>query len=250
MKEFTQAQQDLIYGSLLGDAHLQVTTTGKVRFSWNHGAVQYDYLRCKEAVLKDHVGTATKLIKNAGYGEYNARLTTLTHPRFKEVLATVGKPKKINSGWVEKLNPRALAWWFMDDGTNYPGKSLNIATNGFDFSEHELLKDYIYSTFGIGFSVRQDKRRKQFFLSASGENYRKFIKLITPYSVSPMDYKFKVLHRRCKSCGEYLAPEIAAKKFSYCRDNKCQLVKNWVNSGYWKMTLQQLREKADIQYAG
>jgi hypothetical protein len=53
--------------------------------------------------------------------------------------------KTITRAYLDKLTPRSLAFWFMDDGNN---RGI-LATNSFSYSECVLIKEWIKSKFNI-----------------------------------------------------------------------------------------------------
>lgn len=51
------------------------------------------------------------------------------------------------------LTPRALAYWYMDDGHKTPS-SFTIATHNFSYKEHLLLKQIFLNKYNIDITIR------------------------------------------------------------------------------------------------
>ena len=82
-------------------------------------------------------------------------------------------------------HPIALAYWFMDDGTN----SGQIATNCFSFEEVKLLSNWLENKFGIITTIHKNLRDYTLYIVASSRF--EFENLISPYIIPSMKYKLK-----------------------------------------------------------
>ncbi|MGM9530844.1 hypothetical protein [Intestinibacter sp.] len=94
--------------------------------------------------------------------------------------------KTITQEYLDKIHsPIALAYWFMDDGT----QRGTIATNCFSLQEQELLVDWMANKWNILCSLQKNK--DSYVLHILEESRKKFEELIFPYMIPSMYYKLK-----------------------------------------------------------
>lgn len=104
-----------------------------------------------------------------------------------------GKPfsRKIVPSNISKFfTPRAVAYWFMDDGTYhlYQGKkAYYFSTQGFTKQECIILSNALLTNFNISSNVHKDKDK--FRISIRVSSNQTFRNLITPYLHSDFLYK-------------------------------------------------------------
>lgn len=75
----------------------------------------------------------------------------------------------------------------MDDGT-YNKSYYSFATASFSDDEHVLLKDLLFSKFGLSCSIHGTKY-KSLCITASNASNTKFKALVEPYIIPSMRYK-------------------------------------------------------------
>lgn len=90
------------------------------------------------------------------------------------------------------LTPKALAYWYMDDGTwpNKNAKTLQLCTHGYEIHQVQYLSDLLNSKFKLITKVRFNK--KQPIIQISAQSYPIFKDLIykTLIKISSMQSKF------------------------------------------------------------
>lgn len=135
-----QDQFDFLIGSFLGDGHINQVGNGRYRLSFTHGMSQKDYIEWKAWLLNKK----TRLLEKNGYSGKSA--LKLTSKCF-DLEETLPKVKSFCPQWViDKINPKSLAIWFMDDGSiSRKGDSAKIATCSFDQNSVERLADKLNS---------------------------------------------------------------------------------------------------------
>lgn len=204
----TQIQKDLIFGSLLGDGNMQTFTKGR---TWRYRALQKtkhkDYLFHKYEILKPFCGAKPVLDKtldertNREYERYY--FNTLVHPSlnfFGNMFYTFDEktqkwiknvPKKVNTF----LTPRALAYFYMDDGAlKWLGHSnaMRICTENFTQEDVKRIQNALKTLYNIETNLNKKT------LQGGAIGYRIFIpersssdfrELINPYLVECMKYK-------------------------------------------------------------
>jgi LAGLIDADG DNA endonuclease family len=90
------------------------------------------------------------------------------------------------------LNPRVVAYWFMDDGTFHKdrrsgAKQYYFSTQGFQKSECELLCDALRTCLNIQTNVHKDRKYWRIYIRAQSNHL--FLDLISPYIVDDLLYK-------------------------------------------------------------
>jgi len=195
----TPEEESFIYGSLLGDGCLTRSATGTPRFVFTHGASQKAYAEHKIEVLS-RFGASLRRVENAGFGDTSYQGRTSCMPLFESVWDVVRRDgkKQVNPEWLSKVNPRGLAYWFMDDGSvqrnhNHNNKNRGqvynaaLHTEGFSEQENHLLSDFLSFEYGVGAQVKQT--RDHFYLYIPRKSAVRLLEVVEPYLHESMAYK-------------------------------------------------------------
>lgn len=181
MINLTERQQAVFVGSLLGDAHIQKSSsnTGKCRVRFCHSGKQKQFVDWKYEIFKTPFCEQTK----APYFENRRRETpggsdylfyTSYRNEFIEahsswyVDSSIDgvKPKfvkqiPLNISEILHKRPLSLAVWFLDDGSKRSDtESCRIASQSFSKNEHKLLQDCLFENFGISAGIEDWGRSK------------------------------------------------------------------------------------------
>jgi hypothetical protein len=216
----SQVQQDLLIGTLLGDGNLQTRTKGKTwLYRAKQGKIQKDYLFHKFYILQSFCKTTPKeyvgIDKRSNKKQVYWRFDTLT---FKE-LAFFGHTFYIfnekTQKWIKDvpldiahfLTPRALAYWFMDDGflkrywKSYKSRTpayyfngLQFCTNSFSYAGVIILKEALKNLYGLNATIIIHGRSKktwipQYILKISNKEAVLLRELIKPFMLESFLYK-------------------------------------------------------------
>lgn len=101
--------------------------------------------------------------------------------------------KGISQELAEKeLSAKALAFWFMDDGskgdwTSKKGKQIHLHTHAFTLTEVKMLCNSLITVFALKAAVKPNKGA--FIVLISGHSYEKFLELVNPFIVPSFRYK-------------------------------------------------------------
>src|SRR3989344_4198703 len=195
---FPSHQFDVLIGSLLGDARLECRSIGKrhpitARLRIHHSAKQKDYVFWKYGVFKDIVEKGPREImvwhdklRNANHYSW------YFHSRSSESLGLLqqyfykGKTKIVPENIFELLTPRALAVWFMDDGSN-TRHSYTISTHCFSEKEQCEIIDFFKKKHNINAKLVKDRLRLK--IAFGRYEYQKLNAIIEPYIIPSMIYK-------------------------------------------------------------
>lgn len=195
--ELTDLQLQMILGSLLGDMSI-----GKIRQNCStcrlylvHSSKQKDLFMKKVEILEEWMGA---------YKEYNTfdsrtqkiystfRGSTKAHPVFNKIrnLLYPNGIKTVTKEYLNLINhPIALAYWFMDDGTN---RGV-LSTNCFTYEEVQLLSNWLTNKWNINNTIQThlNKNKEYYTIYITMYSRKSFEQLIIPYVIPSMYYKLK-----------------------------------------------------------
>ena len=195
--ELTNLQLQMILGSLLGDMSI-----GKIRHRHPtcrlylvHSSKQKELFMKKVEILGEWMGA---------YKEYNTfdsrtkkvystfRGSTKAHSTFNQIrnLLYPNGIKTITKEYLNLINhPIALAYWFMDDGTN---RGV-LSTNCFTYEEVQLLSNWLTNKWNINNTIQThlNKNKEYYTIYITMYSRKSFEQLIIPYVIPSMYYKLK-----------------------------------------------------------
>lgn len=198
---FTQLQKDILVGCLLGNANLQTDNGQLWRAQFLHKAIHLPYIEHKYLALKEFCN------QKPLYASYYDEKTKKTYDRYSFVTITTDNfrfwgnmfYKNQNGIWKKKvpknikkfLTPRALAYWYMDDGAlKWQGHSnaVRLCTDSFSVSEVNLLKEALQENFQLKCSLQSKNNINR--ISILEESYLTLRDLVLPHVLPSMYYKF------------------------------------------------------------
>lgn len=196
----TLEEKSVIYGSLLGDAHLQ-KRGNSFRLKVAHGITQKQYVMWKYEKLERLCQLPKEVSNNKGltsvefYTSSGAWLRPIYERMYKKDEA--GRMVKTISEELIKalpLTPLLLAVFYMDDGSIrddcFAGK---LATQGFSKHGNKLLKEFL-AEFNVNSSVvKQTVASEQYYLSLPAATFGTLVNIIKPIvsEIESMVYKIK-----------------------------------------------------------
>lgn len=195
---FTQRQQEIVFGTLLGDGYLRPTNGNAENHSYAlslcHGEKQLDYLKWKLNEFENFVTTKNFQINTRQF-RGNAptyAFSTVSHPFLNEahrICYCADGKKDISTEWLERITPLSLAVWYMDDGSlNKRYHTVVLCTNSFSRQGQLLAIAFLKDRYGIE-SVLEPRRNQQTVIRINASQSREFMNLIAPYVPSCMSYK-------------------------------------------------------------
>ena len=189
-KGFTQEQKDILVGTLLGDASMEVTTENQnSNIKWEQNISQESYVDHVYEIFYEWVGIPPT-IRNIKGGHNLAQprqslwFKTYRHCSlnfYKEQFYKKdrnGKQYKVVPKLIHRwLTPRALAYWYMDDGSfNKSRGDYYLHTQGFSINDVELLRKALNTNYQIRSNIHKDKvYYKLYILKESNEKLKKTI---------------------------------------------------------------------------
>jgi hypothetical protein len=180
---------DLVCGTVLGDGSLGASPSS---LTFSHSHKQEEYARFKSFLLAEFGATVESRVIAAAAGEGHTYQVVQVRTRASRSLRLLRdsfyQPRKIVPPWIaSQLNPRMLAFWFMDDGhTRIRGAgrrpSAEIATVGF---RHSDLTTLARGLLRLGLPTKILRGRMYFDVVAT----QRLCELIAPYIPPAMRYK-------------------------------------------------------------
>ena len=153
---------------------------------------QKEYVFWKYKQLKNLVTTGPRRIKAGHDKKRNTDwFSWYFHTKTLEELGTLyhwlyqDEVKILPLDVFEFLTPRALAIWFMDDGSNTK-ESYTISTHCFSIQELRIT-DFFKRKYGIAATIVKD--RSKFKIAIRRHEYKKLNTIIEPYIIPSMIYK-------------------------------------------------------------
>jgi uracil-DNA glycosylase family 4 len=177
---------DVVCGSLLGDMSISAQSSA-VTFS--HSARQRQYAMFKAQLLSEFEPKLDERQVAAVAGGdrlYDVILVRTRAARSLRLLRSeFYRPTKVVPEWIaDELNPRMLAFWFMDDGhcTKRGRPRAEIATVGFSDVDRQVL---LRGLLRLGLPAKATRGRIFF----DAPTTRRLSELIAPFVPRPMRYK-------------------------------------------------------------
>lgn len=199
--KLTKTQREILIGLMLGDGHLETQNQGRTyRLKIEHSFKQKDYTDWLYGIWKDWTltppQTKKKVINKKIYTNYY--FNTVSHGAFHFYGNQFyqGKRKVVPKLIHQWLTPRALAIWFMDDGSvksrHHHARILN--TQGFTYHETSRLAHALESVFRLTATLREQAEGYQIMIA--GSSSLKFRTIINRYIIPSMRYKIPPHRKR------------------------------------------------------
>lgn len=203
--EFTTQQKSLLYGTLMGDGHLDLQNRGiEACYRAGHTSHQKDYIQHKFNILKPYVRMRQltyyedfNRIKADGNPLSSYRFSTVAHPLLTDIYKEfyINDIKILTRDILDKIDAEALAYWYQDDGSSHIVKNaiqkiIKISTCNFTWEENYIIKNWFKDKWNINTSVYYQKVNKTYptihILSSQAD---KFYNIVRPYILPSMAYK-------------------------------------------------------------
>lgn len=208
----TLEQAQLVYGTMLGDAHMTQRGTYHAR----HSYVQREYLWHKYMLLQEHVRGVPSSSKKRERGYQSVLFWTAQQPVFRS-LRTLWYPEGVKVVTPEILQRidqigflPTVAWWFADDGSRSgraDSPTMIFCTHGFQHAEVELLRGWM-TDHGYPSRVLTTRRlgyRPYPVLYIRAWAAVRLMEALTPFTPPCMHYKLQCSGRNdreiCMFCG-------------------------------------------------
>lgn len=201
--KFTSIQKEILFGLLLGDAHLETQNQGLTfRMKLEQSLKHEVYLYHLYSLFKNYVQTLPQKriikYKNGNQGT-NLRFSTIAIIQFRFFGKQFYKnKKKVVPKLIHRwLTPRGLAYWFMDDGSmkSSQSKGVLLNTQSFSYTEVKTLCTVLTKNFNLSCWPRKQKKNT-YQIYISGTSYETLRDLIYEFIIPEMKYKFPLPRKK------------------------------------------------------
>ena len=192
--KLTLIQKDILIGTLLGDATIVKQKSINFNIKFEQKIANQDYINFLYEIFEPYVGTPPR-VRNIKDNKTKSRQSiwfrTYRHIDFKfyydlfyiKDSKTLLKKKRVPKNIHKFLTARALAYWFMDDGTKYKNSnniySYYLSTQGFFLEDQKILVKALKINFDIMVNIHKDRSKYKLYILAISK--KKFIKLIKEF---------------------------------------------------------------------
>lgn len=182
-------QLQILYGSYLGDGCIQKTVKDRYRLRIIHCNEQKLYCEWKASMFGI---TELEYIEKNGYSQKEAY--RFSSKCFDMDNSLANNKKEIPDWLINKIDERAIAIWFMDDGSlsKYTLKDGSVScyatlhSNNFDYDNHIKLLN-LFKKYNIECII--SKSRQYNYLRFDNKNTKALLNLIRNYIHSNFEYK-------------------------------------------------------------
>ena len=187
-----------VVGMLLGDAHIKPQ---RYSLTIRHSIRQEAYLRYKAELLEQLQKSPVQVVRFNNSGYPGVRIETRQRPLYRRLRKLFYEPtgtKHVTRKVLDFLDPRGIAIWYMDDGSNSAkyrrGKihAYELTLNTYlSREENESIIQYFAEVWDLQFGLNQSKGKWR--LRMGTKQARRFAQLIAPYVIPTMRYKIEPL---------------------------------------------------------
>lgn len=231
IRELSPIQNEIMIGSLLGDAHIENRTKNTAIYNVSRKTADLKYLIWHFGIFKNLCNINYEIKSKSTKDNrtlktyYTSYFKTQSHNIFYEYHCKWYLNKKKIVPLDIKLSPLMLAVWFCDDGCIQINKkansiAINIATNGFTFKEVEFLVDLLQKRYKEYFYIATHNKKDPMIY---GSKYASILLLKDIYSNFPHGMERKII-----DCPEYIPDKIHSHTFKYI--NYKYLILNIINN--------------------
>ena len=196
----TPLQREVLVGLLLGDGCLETRNEGRTyRLKIEQCQAHQAYVEHLYRLFESWVLTPPRIrqVVSRGHASENISFQTVSHSalRFYAQQFYPGGRKRVPKLIRRWLTPRALSYWFMDDGSikSRESKGIILNTQAFQLADVERLIESLQANFDLQAWVRNQREGCQIYVS--GNSYERFSELVAPYVIPEMQYKLPLPRR-------------------------------------------------------
>ena len=194
--KLSKEQRCILVGTLLGDAHLEPKGIDAYRYYFCQKDSQEDYVKHIHNWFQDWCSTDPAYSKTGldkeGKITRSCYFRTCTHPSFRfyanqfyEKGMKGKRTKKVPKLLHKWLTPRALAYWFMDDGCR-DKYSYILNTQNFTLKEQEVLADALGRKFKFQVNIHKDRDTYRLYITSNSRD--SLTNVIKPFIKTHRDF--------------------------------------------------------------
>jgi hypothetical protein len=206
-QSLSSIQKEMIFGTLLGDASIDLSRKGSKSLRFQHTEDQLEYLLFKEKILNNFIirekptfckARMSKPINNIIVNsQASYTLATVVHQDFEEINSLFYKKinkKRIKIFKKELFNlvtPFSLLFWYIDDGS-LSKNSIHLHTNNFSYKEHLMIQQFFKEKFGLTAKIQLIRNQDNFYLRFNKIDKEQLMKIFEQFKEQiPACVKYK-----------------------------------------------------------
>lgn len=143
----TQEQKEIINGTIMGDAHINIYGSMEIA----HSVKQYSYIYWLHHKMLSIAGELKKITEN----KYRFRTKALDFLKNLRMELYPGNVKIVSPDFLNRLTPLSLAVWFQDDAYLENGSNYVLCTQGFTNKDRDVISEYFKSKLGIDSNIKK-----------------------------------------------------------------------------------------------
>jgi hypothetical protein len=196
LPRLSAAQNDVIVGSLLGDANIKNFCSYRNSYLTKpQSAEKEEYVRWHYDFLQPYSGSVRRYqlpertSKSGNHFSVSEGFifSTVSHPTFT-AMRSKWYPDGTDRTYLHKkqiprdvrLNAQVIAVWLADDGTtSHSDRRISLCTQGFPDDDVAFLVDQLRTTYR--FKCKMIRAGNGHMIRLSAESYKDFLDLVTPY---------------------------------------------------------------------
>lgn len=188
-----------IIGHMLGDGSMEKDSpNANPRFIFGQALEKYSYSFVSFLGLSYLCQSFPGISKGMRKGRHTYKFLykTRNYPVFNFVHTLFYK--KINQSWVKYisddlilyLSPRALAFWFMDDGSKPLRGGVKFHINAFTFQDAYKLAGMLHYAYGLNVTIQKQDNKPLIYIKS--ESFEQFKSIVLPHMHPSMYYKLGI----------------------------------------------------------
>lgn len=192
-------QREVLIGLLLGDGCLETRNGQTYRLKIEQSKAHQAYVDHLYHLFEDWVLTPPRIrrVISREHASENVVFQTVSHSalRFYAHQFYRDGQKQVPKLIHRWLTPRALSYWFMDDGSvkSKESKGVILNTQAFTPGDIERLIQCLQTKFELQATTRKQRDGCQIYIS--GKSFEKFAALVDAYVIPEMKYKLPLPRR-------------------------------------------------------
>jgi len=186
-------QKQILYGTALGDAFITKSN--------DRGSRRQSIMEIKHSIdtydQSEYVKWIFSCLSNLFHkpkkcdGGKKLRIRSYASSFFTEMRSELydsSGVKRVSRDLLDKLDPLALAVWYMDDGSvQSRGSACKLCTHNFTLRENKIIAEWLKDKYDIDSKIQKDS--KYFYLRFNKDGAAKLWRVIDKYIIESMWYK-------------------------------------------------------------
>jgi hypothetical protein len=188
--KLTDTQRETLIGLLLGDAHLETQNDGRTyRMKFEYSVKQREYLEHLYELFKEWTLSPPRTKSDSTHNNFCFQTVSHSAFRFYAYQFYDERKKRVPDNIHRFLTPRAIAYWYMDDGSIKSKDSKGVIFNTQCFTREDVARLIEALRRDFGLEAKERKQPEGWPIYISGKSYERFREIVDPFIIPSMRYK-------------------------------------------------------------